>query len=53
MVGAISFLSVATGAAVARLAERFPLREELMETVAGVLLLGGFAAIGCALPAML
>jgi hypothetical protein len=50
MVGAMSVLSVGFGAALARLSERFPARTELMETIGGVLLIGGFAAIGCALP---
>jgi hypothetical protein len=53
MTAAMSLLSVITGAAVARLSERLPPRTELLETVAGVLLIGGFAAIGCALPSML
>jgi hypothetical protein len=53
MVGAASFLSVMIGVAVARLAERLPPRTEMLETVAGLLLIGGFAAIGCALPSML
>jgi hypothetical protein len=53
MVSAVSFITVAAGAAVARLSEQIPMRIEMLETVAGILLLGGFAAIGCALPAML
>jgi hypothetical protein len=53
MVGTFSLFCVAVGAAIARLSEKFPTRTELMETVAGILLLGGIAAIGCALPVML
>jgi hypothetical protein len=50
MVSAVSFMTVAAGAAMARLSEQIPMRAETLETVAGILLLGGFAAIGCALP---
>ena len=50
MAGGISVFSVILGAAIARLSERFPDRTETLETVAGLLLIGGFAAIGCALP---
>jgi hypothetical protein len=50
MVSAVSFFTVAAGTAMARLSQRFPARIETLETVAGILLLGGFAAIGCALP---
>jgi hypothetical protein len=50
MIGAMSVLSVGFGAALARLPERFPARTELFETIAGVFLIGGFAAIGSALP---
>ena len=53
MVATASVLGITIGAAMARLSERFPNRTELLETVAGFLLLGGFVAIGCALPAML
>jgi len=51
MVGSFSLFTVALGAAIARLAERVPhVSTETMETAAGFLLIGGFAAIGCALP---
>jgi hypothetical protein len=53
MVGAVSMLSVAAGALVAYVSERIPARTEALETVAGIILLGGFAAIGCALPSIL
>jgi hypothetical protein len=52
LVGVMSFVSVGLGAAVARFAERLPARMELLETVGGILLIGGFAAIGCALPSI-
>jgi hypothetical protein len=50
VVGAISVLSIGFGAVFARLSNRFPARIELFETIAGILLIGGFSAIGCALP---
>jgi hypothetical protein len=53
MVGAVSMLSVAAVALVAYVSERIPARAETLETVAGIMLLGGFAAIGCTLPSML
>ena len=52
MVSAMSILSVGFGAALARLSERFPARTELLETIGGILLIGGFAAVGCALPSI-
>jgi hypothetical protein len=52
MLGAISLLSVMAGAVTAYLAERFPARVETLETGAGALIIGGFALLGCALPAM-
>jgi hypothetical protein len=53
MVGTFSLFTVALGAALAQLADRVTMRTETIEAAAGFLLLGGFAAIGCALPAML
>ena len=50
MVGVMSVLSVGVGAGLARLSERFPARTEIFETIGGILLIGGFAAIGCSLP---
>lgn len=49
MVGTVSVISVVLGAAVANLAERFPARTELLETGAGVLLIGGLMLLGSAL----
>lgn len=53
MVGVLGLLSVATGTAVAYLAERFPAQIEALETGAGVLLIGGFALASSALPIIL
>jgi hypothetical protein len=50
VVAVLGFVSVVAGAAVAYLAERFPTQIEALETGAGVLLLGGFALAGSALP---
>ena len=50
MVSSFSLFTVTLGAAMARFADQVTIRTETMETVAGFLLLGGFAAIGCALP---
>ena len=38
--------------AIARFADQVTIRTETMETIAGFLLIGGFAAIGCALPSI-
>jgi len=53
MVSLVGLLSVTGGGVVAYAAERFPVHVETIETAAGVLLLGGFSLIGCALPAMI
>jgi hypothetical protein len=53
MVAAVSLMSVVLGAAIAYLADRFPAHAETLETSAGALLIGGFALLGSALPAML
>jgi hypothetical protein len=53
MVGAAGLLIVTIGTFVACLAKRFPSHTETVETGAGVLLLGGFALMGCALPVMI
>lgn len=53
MTSVIGALSVAGSAVAAHLAKRFPARIEAIETAVGVLLLGGFALIGCALPAVI
>jgi hypothetical protein len=53
MAGMLSLISVVLGAAIASMAERFPAHVEALETGAGVLLIGGLAMLGCALPIML
>jgi hypothetical protein len=54
MTASFSLFTVALGTALAQFAERVPrVSTEAMEMAAGFVLLGGFAAIGCALPAML
>ena len=53
MAAMAGLFSVTGGSAVAYLARRFPARAEAIEAMAGALLLGGFALIGCALPAMI
>lgn len=53
MTGSFSLFTVALGAVLAQFADRVTVRTETMEAAAGFMLLGGFAAIGCALPAML
>jgi hypothetical protein len=53
MVSTASLFSVAVGAVIARFSARFPARPEIMETIAGILIISGFAAIGCALPVMI
>jgi len=53
MAAVAGLFSVTGGTVVAYFAARFPARIEVIETAAGALLLGGFALIGCALPAMI
>jgi hypothetical protein len=50
MLAAIDALSLVLGATIATLAARFPARTELLETCAGVLLIGGLLVAGSALP---
>jgi hypothetical protein len=53
MVAALSLIGIVLGAATAYFAERFPAHIEAIETSAGVLLIGGLALLGSALPAVL
>ena len=53
MVGSAGLLIVTIGSVVACIAKRFPAHAETVETAAGVLLLCGFALVGCALPVMI
>jgi len=52
MFAAAGLFSVTTGAVAACLAERWPVHAQTIETAAGALLLGGFALVGWAMPAM-
>ncbi|MEA2981588.1 MAG: hypothetical protein QOF09_3411 [Alphaproteobacteria bacterium] len=49
----VSIATVVAGAAAAAFAAHVPAHVEAIETGAGVLLLGGFALLGFALPALL
>jgi hypothetical protein len=53
MIGALGLLGVVLGAVAATPAERSPGHVEALETAAGILLIGGFALAGAALPAVL
>jgi hypothetical protein len=53
MLGIAGLLSVLAGGALAYFAERLPAQIELLETAAGVLVLGGFALAGYAMPAII
>jgi hypothetical protein len=50
MIAAISLISVVLGGVAAVQAERYPAYVEMIETVAGILLIGGLGLIGSALP---
>jgi hypothetical protein len=49
MLGTASFMCVASGAATAYLAKRFPVRTKALEMTAGILLIGGLALLGWAI----
>jgi hypothetical protein len=49
MIGIAGLLSVVVGATVAYASDRFPTYVEALETIAGFLVLGGFAVAGYAL----
>ena len=53
MIGALGMFSVLNGAVVAYLAERFPAHAEALRTCAGIMLIGGLALSGYALPVIL
>jgi len=53
MAGVMSVIGVGFGAAVAYAADRVPLHREALETAAGLLLIGGLALLGTALPIIL
>jgi hypothetical protein len=50
MLGIAGLLSAVAGGVLAYFAERLPAQTELLETAAGVLVLGGFALAGYAMP---
>jgi hypothetical protein len=53
MLGIAGLLSVMAGGAIAYFSTRFPPYIEAMETVAGLLVIGGFALATYALPALI
>jgi len=53
MLAGISTVFVVAGGTLAQFARRFPVRTETLETIAGFMLIGGFALIGSALPVLL
>ena len=53
MLAAAGSLSVIIGTVAACLARRWPVHAQTIETAAGALLLGGFALVGWAMPAMI
>jgi hypothetical protein len=53
MFAAFSTVSVVLGAAIAYVANSYPQRREVMEIVAGILLIGGFGMLGYALECVL
>jgi hypothetical protein len=53
MIGALSLIGTLLGTAAAYFSERFAAHSEAIETGAGILLIGGLALLGSALPAIL
>lgn len=53
MLAAAGLFSVINGVAAAWFARRWPAHAQTIETAAGALLLGGFALVGWAAPAMI
>lgn len=53
MIAIVSLVSLALGGTVAATAERYPGHVKALETVAGVLLVGGLGLIGAGLPILL
>ena len=53
MITAFSTISLLFGTAIAYLANGFPEHRAAMETVGGILLLGGLGLMGCALESVL
>ena len=53
MIGIVSLIGIVLGTAAACVADRFPAHIEAIQTGAGVLLIGGLALLGSALPMVL
>jgi hypothetical protein len=53
MIGVVSLIGIVFGTAAACVADRFPAHVEAIQTGAGVLLIGGLALLGSALPMVL
>jgi hypothetical protein len=53
MLGFAGLISVMVGGTIAYVAERFPAHAEVLQTVGGLLLIGGFGLVGCTLPAII
>lgn len=49
MIAALSVASVLAGTAFACIAARHPAHQSLLQTLGGILLIGGFALLGCSL----
>jgi cytochrome c biogenesis protein CcdA len=53
MIALVSTINMVLGAAVAFIANSYPPHREIIETVAGIVLIGGFAMLGYALECVL
>jgi len=53
MVGLAGLLSAMAGGVIAYFSARFPSQIETLETVAGVMVIAGFALASCSLPTMI
>lgn len=53
MMNALSLIGAKSGAVVAFMSSHIPAPAEALETVAGILMIAGFALLGASLPTML
>jgi len=53
MIAICSVVSLVLGGTIAALSERYPVHVEVLETAAGVLLIGGLGLIGAGLPILI